>query len=115
MIQKIITAYIANGLALFLATYFVTGFDVTPTVKGYLIVAGLLTVVNLIIRPIIKLILTPVIILTLGLFSLVINSAILYGLDIISTSLTIEGLLPLLYATLIITIVNVILTKTTKK
>ncbi|PIR89017.1 MAG: hypothetical protein COU07_03965 [Candidatus Harrisonbacteria bacterium CG10_big_fil_rev_8_21_14_0_10_40_38] len=115
MLYKIITTYIVNIVALFAAVYFVTGFEITPTAKGYLIVGALLTAVNLVIRPVIKFILTPVIILTLGLFSLVINSAILYILDIMSTSLTIRGFLPLLYATLIITAINIILRGTTKK
>jgi uncharacterized membrane protein YvlD (DUF360 family) len=50
----------------------------------------------------------PIIILTLGLFNLVINAGLLYIVDKYSQNLTITGLPALAYGTIIITIVNVI-------
>lgn len=107
-ISHLIIAFISNFIAILTAVYLVAGFTVQPTPKDYLIVTALLTALNVFLRPVLKFILTPVIILTLGLFTLVLNAALLYGLDYFSESLTITGLKPLAYATLVITAINFI-------
>lgn len=108
-LKHAVVSFISNIAALIASAYFVSEFHVDSSVKGFLTVALLLTAINLVLRPILKLILTPLIALTLGLFSLVLNAALLYGLDFYSDSLTINGLPALVYATIIITLINVIL------
>ena len=109
LIAHLIFSFLSNLVALYAANYFVLGFVIEPTIKGFIMVAALLTVLNTFLKPLVKLILTPVIILTLGLFTIIINAALLYALDFFSQSLTIEGLIPLFLATLIISFVNFIL------
>jgi putative membrane protein len=74
-----------------------------------LIAAGIFTLINLYIRPLIKMILSPVVVLTLGLFTLVINAGMLYLLDILSENVTITSTESLIYGTLLITAVNFLL------
>ena len=69
---------------------------------------------NLVIKPIIKLISTPIIILTLGLFTIVINAIILLAVDIIFESVIIDGVYSLVLATIIIALTNTLITKITK-
>lgn len=106
----------SNLLAFLAAIKFVKGFTITggsTTLFGIsmpvlLVVVALFTVINLFIRPVIKLILGPIIILTLGFGILIVNAFMLYLLDYFSKNVTIQGIEPLMYATLIISAVNLI-------
>jgi putative membrane protein len=109
MIRSVITAFIANALGLFGAGYFVANFNIDTTdLVAFAALVGVFTLITLIIRPIIKFVLSPIIVLTLGLFNLVINGGLLMIVDNYSTHITIDGLPALLYGTLIITIINVV-------
>ncbi len=108
-ILRFIFEIAANVVALTAAAHFVPGFHVTPTVKGYLVTAFLLAAAHLIIRPILKFVLAPVIILTFGIFIIVLNAALLFLVDKFSPALTIEGLTSLLLGTLIVSLVSGIL------
>ncbi|MEK7611901.1 MAG: phage holin family protein [Patescibacteria group bacterium] len=106
--RRIIFSFLGNILGLTIATMIVTGFMVEQGIANFLIVGGLLTLLNAFIRPIIKLFVLPLIILTLGLFSLIVNAGMLAFLDFLSKELTISGLIPLAFATLILTLANLI-------
>jgi len=106
---------IANGIAFLIANALIQDFIWNGTTLELAITALILTMINMTIRPIIKLILSPFILLTLGTLSILINAGILYVLDILSKPLTIQGLMPLLLATLIISITNIALTTLVKK
>ncbi len=86
-----------------------SGFDIVFNLNGFIEVAAIFTVLNSLIKPIIKLILSPIIIITLGLGLILVNGAILYMLDFFSENITITGLTSLFYATLIISVVNFII------
>ncbi|PIR44289.1 hypothetical protein COV23_00630 [Candidatus Wolfebacteria bacterium CG10_big_fil_rev_8_21_14_0_10_31_9] len=113
-ISKIIFHFITNILALFVASYFVAGFYLNTAWENLIIVGLLFTLINTFIRPILKLILSPIIIITLGLGILIVNAITLYILDYLSQNIAISGLIPLIYATLIISAVNLIVHFTTK-
>ncbi|MEK7086691.1 MAG: phage holin family protein [Patescibacteria group bacterium] len=100
----------SNAVALLAAAYFVSGFKLDGNFLKLLIVAVVLTLINAFIRPILKLLLGPLILLTFGLFIIVINAISLYILDLWSQSLTIQGLPALLWSTLIISATNIIIT-----
>ncbi len=100
---------VANGVGLYAADYFIEGVDVSTNPKEFLIATAVLAGINMFIRPIVKTILTPFIILTLGLLTLVINGFILFALDYLLTTVTIAGLLPLVYATILTTVINIII------
>ncbi|MEK7089197.1 MAG: phage holin family protein [Patescibacteria group bacterium] len=109
LIGKFLFHIFSNAIALIVAAYFVVGFTFSGAFLAMLITATILTLINVFIKPLLSFFMGPLIILTLGLFYLVINAITLYILDIFSAPLTIQGYLPLLYGTLIVTIVNVIL------
>jgi len=109
MLRRIIITFVANAIAFLAAGYFLPGFNITGSVTDFAIVIGILTLINLIIRPIIRLVLSPLILLTLGLFNIVINGFIIYIIDFYFENIKIDGLVTLLYATVILTIINVAL------
>ena len=96
----------SNAIAILAANHFISGFHFTGEFPKLIITATILTSINTFIRPVLKLILSPFIILTFGLFLIIINAISLYLLDFWSKEITIEGFTNLLLATLIISFVN---------
>ena len=113
-VSRLIFSVFSNSIALYVAAYFITGFNFLGGFVELIIAGAILSVINTFIRPILKLILGPLIILTLGLFIIVVNAATLYILDIFSQPLTIQGYIPLLYASLLIGFVNFIISTSGK-
>jgi putative membrane protein len=108
-IGRLIFHIFTNAVALLVASYFVAGFSVSGGLVALAIAAIILTAINTFIRPILKLLLGPLVILTFGLFTIVINALSLYLLDLWSPAITIQGYLPLLLGTLIVSVVNAVL------
>lgn len=103
---KVIIALGSNFLALWLSEYLVSGFHVTDDVLSFIIVLLLFTVANSLILPMANFVLKPLRILTLGLLGLILNAVLIYAVDFLSEGLTIEGIVPLLLATIIVGAVN---------
>ncbi len=98
---------IAGGtLSFWLAVKFVPGVEFVGEIK-YLIMAGaFLGLINFFIRPILRMITLPLRILTLGIFGLIIDMAIIWFISIAFPELVIQGLAPLFWTTLIVWIVG---------
>ncbi len=101
-------------MALYAASYLVPGFGVSGSWKEYLLAGAFLGLLNLVVKPILKLISMPIIILTLGLFTLVINGLLLWTVDYIFDFVSIKDTTALLYAVVVITIVNLFISVTAK-
>ena len=109
MLGKLITYTIGSGLGLYVAARFVPNIEFTG-VWGILVFAGFcIALLNLAIAPILKILSLPLRILTLNLFSLVIDMSMVWLADALIPELRIHGLWPLLATTLIIMITNSIL------
>ena len=105
-IAKLFVGILANGLGLYLVHDYVTGAAVPITFDGLVIAAVILTLINIFIAPIIRLILSPLIFLTFGLAGLLVNGIVLYMLTFILPSIQFDGFVSLAYATLIVGLVN---------
>lgn len=105
---------LGNGLALYAASWFVAGFSFTGGIKEYAMAGIMLGLLNMIIKPIVKFISFPVIILTLGLFIIVINALLLWLVDYIFDFIAISDVMSLVWATIVIAIVNMIISALAK-
>ena len=114
LFAKIAVAVIANAVALYLAATFIHGFVLAGGPEQVLWIALVLTALNFFLKPIFTLVLGPVIILTLGLGLIIVNALILSLLDFLSGNLTIETIPALLYATLLIGVINFVFHMATK-
>lgn len=74
--MSLIARFLGTVFALLLATYFVPGF-VVDTLYAAFIVALILGVINITLKPLVLLIALPLQILTLGLFTFIVNAAFL--------------------------------------
>ena len=116
---KLVFHLFSNAIALWVAAYFLKGFEVSNDFGQFMIIAGIFTVINIFLKPVLKLIMIPVIILTLGFGTILINMAMLYVLQVSADKFNllfhISGLPTFLYATLIIGFVNILLNSLSKK
>lgn len=109
--SKLIAMVGANALGLYLAGRYITDVVIPADLKNLFIAAAVLTAINLLAKPILKLVLSPIIIITLGLGLIVVNAVTLYILDYLMAGVTIPLLLPLLYTTLVVSAVNWVIRK----
>ena len=76
--MKLIFVWILNALALLAVAYFVPDIHVADFLTA-LIAALVIGLVNMLIKPILVILTLPITIMTLGLFILVINGLLFYG------------------------------------
>jgi putative membrane protein len=101
--------WVFNTVAIYAATQIISGLRV-PSLGGAIIAALVLGIVNAIIRPILLLLTLPVNILTLGLFTLVINTIMLYIVAAV-TPLQISGFWAAFVGALLIAIISTLLSR----
>jgi putative membrane protein len=100
-----IIRFLLNGLAVVLTAYLLPNVDV----DGYgtaLIVALILSIANVIVKPILVVLTIPITILTLGLFLLVINAMIILLVDYLVSGFYVDGFWWALLFSLILSIFN---------
>ena len=97
---------VLNGVALWVASQLVPGIHYQGDLV-YLLLAGLVIgVINLIVKPIVSFFSLPLIILTLGLFYLVINGLMLWLAASVLDGLTVDGCGAAILGGLVIALVN---------
>jgi len=111
---RFIVRILGNSLALYAAYWIVPGFVFSGGIKEYAMAGAVLGLLNMIVKPVIKFISFPVIILTLGLFTIVINALLLWLVDYIFDFVAISDIVNLVWATIVISIVNMIISAITK-
>ncbi len=111
---KFILRWIINAVAIFLAIRFVPGITLEGSWVGVLWLALIFGLVNAFVRPLLKFLTCPLIILTLGLFTLLINTLLFWLTGQIGQffgiMLTIDGFWPAFLGGLVVSIVSVVLT-----
>ncbi|SDD64785.1 phage holin family protein [Rhodococcus tukisamuensis] len=111
---------VINAVAIWLAAQWVSGIDIATPSGDYsglwvvLFIALVFTVVNAFVKPLVQLLSLPLLILTLGLFTLVINALMLLLTSWITEStdwgISVEGFWTAVWGALIISVVNFVLT-----
>lgn len=111
---KFILRWAINAIALYVAAWLITGVDLNPNdYVSFIWLALIFGLVNALVRPLIALLTCPLIILTLGLGTLLINTGMLYLTAWIATyfniDFTLSGFWPAFLGALVISIVSVAL------
>jgi putative membrane protein len=107
--MRLIVRILINAAALWVADRIVEGIELSGRFWAILLVALIFGVVNAIIKPVVKLLSLPVLILSLGLFALVINAGMLALTAALTDNLTVDGFIPALLGALVISVVSAIL------
>ena len=105
--------WVMNTIAIILAVKFVPGIVYSGEWWGILIVGMIFGLVNTVIRPLVKLFTFPLLILTLGLFTFIINAMMLSLTSWLSESMHIgfrvEGFKAAFWGSFVISIVSLVL------
>jgi putative membrane protein len=119
---RLIIRFVVTFIALYVAVWLVPGIYVqgTPTVPqssawlAFTVMAVVLSLVNIFIRPILKLLSCALIVATLGLFLLVINTFVLWlsswiCVNLLNVGFVVDGLWSAFLGALIVSIVSFVL------
>lgn len=99
-----------NAFAIYLAQYLIQGVEFAGTIMDYVVAGVLLGILNFFVKPILKIISAPLILLTLGLFIFIINLFILWLLQfLLGGTLIIQGFGAYFWTVVIITLINFII------
>lgn len=108
--MKIILRWILVSVAVFATTKIISGIEVDP-IWVALVVGACLTLFDMFIKPIVKILTLPINALTLGLFSLVINGVLFWFLATQIKGFSVDGFYSAFMGALIVSILNWILNK----
>ena len=110
---KFILRLAVNAVALYLAVYFVPGVNLEGGFVSIIWLALIFGLINAFLRPLLKLLTCPLIFLTLGLFTLLINTFLFWLTGEIGQAFgigfTVAGFWPAFLGGLVVTVVSVIM------
>ena len=111
--MRFLLRLLVNAAAVWVATEIVPGVDHTGPWTSLLLVALVFGLLNAVVRPILKLLTCPLILLTLGLFTFVINALMLWLTSAVSESFGlgfhVSGFGAAFLGALVVTVVSVLL------
>jgi len=114
MIKQFLLRWLVNFLGLWMAANLVTGITYGDKVRYLILAALIFSIVNALIRPLVIILALPAIVLTLGLFTLVVNTLMLYLVTVFYHRFHVNSFWAGLVAVIIIWLVNYLLNDLTK-
>ncbi len=101
----ILINWLLNALAILTAAYILPGIHVDTFVTA-LVLAVVLGIANVVIKPILVLLTLPITILTFGLFTLVINALLILGATYVVPGFTVDGFLWALLFSIVLSLIS---------
>lgn len=105
---SMLLVWVLSALGIFLTSRMVDGFEI-KNFSSAMIASFIVGFLNMILRPVLLLLTLPVNILTLGLFTFVVNAIVLRLAAGLMSSFTIKGWSPAIIGAVVLAIVNVII------
>lgn len=107
--MNLIFKLLINAAALWVAGAIVSGIELNGTFWEILLVALIFGLINTFIKPVLKLLSLPVMILTLGLFALVINAGMLALTAWLTDYLSVQNFWSAILGAIVISVVSAVL------
>lgn len=98
--------WLLTALAIGIAAYLIPGIDIT--VVGALVLAVVLALINIFLKPLINILTLPINILTLGLFSLVVNALLIMLAAAVVPGVVVEGFWPAFFFSILIALITAV-------
>jgi putative membrane protein len=109
-VSRLIIRLVINAIALWVAAYLVPGIGLTDNAGGLVIVALVFGLVNAFIRPIVAVLSCPFYVLTLGLFTFIVNAFMLWlTAQFSGGNMAVEGIWPAILGGIVVGIVSFVL------
>lgn len=112
--MKLLVKLLVTAVALLITAYLVPGFEVA-SITAAIVAALVLGLVNMVIKPIMLLVTLPFNIMTLGLFTFVINALMLGLAAWVVPGFDILGILPALAGAVVLSFVSLVLSSLIKE
>ena len=106
---RLLIRWAITAVAVFVAGELVSGIELREGIVSLLIVAGILGLVNALLGTVLRILSIPFLIVTLGLFAIVINMAVLWVTTMLTDRIEIDGFWAYVWAALIISSVTLAL------
>jgi putative membrane protein len=107
-VRNLVIRIFVNAVALWAASRLVGGIDLADAFWPVVLVAAVFGLVNALLRPIVLLLSLPLVILTLGLFTIVVNALMLLLTAALVDALVVDGFLAALLGSLVISAVSLL-------
>ena len=112
--MKILFRFIFLTLAVFVADYFVPGIHLVDWMS--IVIAGAaLTIIQIIVKPIVKILTLPITLLTLGFFLLILNALFFWFVSGLVPGMTVDNFMAAFLGSFIVSVLNWIADHLTKK
>jgi putative membrane protein len=108
-VRGLLVRWISNVAALFVAAWLLDGVDYGHQWWTLLIAAGVFTLVNALVKPIVTILSIPFIVVTLGIFYFLINVLMLYVTDWLVPDFELRSFWWAALAAIIVSVVNALL------
>jgi len=102
-----LTRWIISVITILIAAYLLPG--VTVTIVGAIVLAVVLGAINIFIKPFIVILTLPITVLTLGLFSLVINAGLIMLAARLVPDFSVDGFWTALLFSVVVSLLNAVL------
>jgi putative membrane protein len=109
MLMRLVVRFAANAVALYVAAWLLAGVTYGNQWWTLLVAAAVFTLVNMWLRPVVRLLSLPLIVLTLGLFLFVVNVLMLYVTDWLVGDFEIRSFGAGVLAAIVVSVVNWVL------
>ena len=108
MIRNFLIKLASSAVAIWVADVMLDGFSVSGGIREYIVAGAVLGLLHTFIRPVLRLLSLPIIMMTLGLFTIVINAGLLWLTARWVPSIFIGSIGSLIWATIIISIIQIL-------
>lgn len=106
--MRFLTALILNGLFIYVAGAIFSGIEITSYFDA-VIVALVLAIINILVRPILVILTLPITVLTLGLFLLIVNGAMVLITAKLLPSFWVDGMFWAVILSILLSIFNLLI------
>ena len=104
--MKLFMHWLFGAIAIWVAAHLVPG--VSATLSGALVGAIVLAALNLFLKPILRILTLPITLLTLGLFSLVVNALIILLVSHFVPGFVVLGFVPAVICGIVLSVLNAV-------
>lgn len=101
-----ILSFLGTAAAVFITVNLVPGISVAGGWMTILLLALVWSVITMVIRPVLQILTLPITVITIGLFSFVLNALLFWTMELIVPGFDVQGFVPALLGAVVLSLVN---------
>lgn len=109
--MHMILRFLGTAAAVYLTVYLVPGITISGGWVTTLLVALVWSVITMVIRPVLSILTLPITIVTLGLFSFVLNAVLFWAMTLVVPGFEVAGFFPALLGAIVLSVISWLINK----